>query len=406
VIAQRRHFPLITGVRGLAAVAVLLFHAAFNAGIGQNSHLGPFVEWFDVAVPVFLVISGFLLYRPFVVARRLGEPMPSLAAYGWQRIARIVPAYWVALTVFALWLGLSDVFTLSGIPIYYGFGQIYSLSTIAHGIPQAWSLGVEMGFYVFLAVWVLLMSRRTPGAPERWLRRELVALAALFLASLFYKLGIVESGAAGRLIPRLVPTLTPLPGYLDMFALGMALAVLSVEAEATGRLPTWLRPIDRWPGLAWGVAGATFIYGATLSGISHPAAAGYTHAQFLERHYLYTLLAVCVVLPTVFGDPSRGLVRRFLGLRAVAYLGTVSYGIYLYHMLALALLYQWGFAAVHIIHPYLTWSLGGLLVTLIPASLSWYLLERPATRLRGRWRARRREREADAAGTRGDPAVV
>ena len=74
---------------------------------------------------VFFVLSGFLLYRPFVRARLLGGPAPPGAAYGWRRVLRIVPAYWVALALIALWLARRDVLEPGGALVYCGFLQIY-----------------------------------------------------------------------------------------------------------------------------------------------------------------------------------------------------------------------------------------------------------------------------------------
>src|SRR5919199_254708 len=105
-------FPMFDGLRAVAALAVLCFHAAYFAGIGvTDSPLRPYAGRLEVGVSVFFVISGFLLYRPFVRARLESEPAPHAGAYAWRRFLRIVPGYWVALTVVALWLGLPGVFT-------------------------------------------------------------------------------------------------------------------------------------------------------------------------------------------------------------------------------------------------------------------------------------------------------
>ena len=49
----------------------------------------------EVGVAIFFCISGFLLYRPFVVAHHRAQAMPAVGAYAWRRFLRIVPAYWV-----------------------------------------------------------------------------------------------------------------------------------------------------------------------------------------------------------------------------------------------------------------------------------------------------------------------
>src|SRR3954452_12960796 len=104
---RARSFPLVDGLRAVAALLVIVHHAGIYAVLGgTDSVLRPYVARLDVGVAIFFLISGFLLYRPFVRARfrSIGAPRPL--AYGWRRFLRIVPAYWVALTVIALWLGL------------------------------------------------------------------------------------------------------------------------------------------------------------------------------------------------------------------------------------------------------------------------------------------------------------
>ena len=93
----------------------------------SDSPLRPYLAQPIAGVTVFFVISGFLLYRPFVRrAARRGEPAPDTRAYAWRRFLRIVPAYWLALTVIAIWLSLDTVFDPAWhIPVFYGFAQIY-----------------------------------------------------------------------------------------------------------------------------------------------------------------------------------------------------------------------------------------------------------------------------------------
>src|SRR5438552_10603948 len=152
-------FPLFDSLRAIAALAVLATHAAVFAGVETSgSRLAPYAARLDAGVAVFFVISGFLLYRPFVRARNRGERQPATGPYAWRRFLRIVPAYWVALTVIALWLGTrGPVFTASGIPHYFGVAQAYSESTLGGGITQAWSLTVEIAFYAFLPLWAWLI---------------------------------------------------------------------------------------------------------------------------------------------------------------------------------------------------------------------------------------------------------
>ena len=73
-------FPAFDGIRAVAALAVLTTHVAQANGTNTHSRIGAFTARLDVGVAVFFLISGFLLYRPFVVARLAGSPAPRAAS--------------------------------------------------------------------------------------------------------------------------------------------------------------------------------------------------------------------------------------------------------------------------------------------------------------------------------------
>ena len=108
-----------------------MFHVG---GVAFPPHaIAIFTSRLNSGVTLFFVISGFLLYRPFVAARFIrGRRALGTGRYAWHRFLRIVPAYWVALTVIALWLGLPHVFGPDAI-VYYGFGQVYRFRTSSGG---------------------------------------------------------------------------------------------------------------------------------------------------------------------------------------------------------------------------------------------------------------------------------
>src|SRR3954452_9206876 len=98
---------------------VLAVHAAWFSG-----RFDSYMLRLEAAFAIFFVISGFLLYRPFVKARLLDRPPVSARAYGWRRFLRIVPAFWVALTVIALVVGPGIPSTGEAVR-NYGFLQLY-----------------------------------------------------------------------------------------------------------------------------------------------------------------------------------------------------------------------------------------------------------------------------------------
>src|SRR3954447_8477071 len=176
-------FPLVDGLRAVAALTVLVGHTSFMSGFNGNSVFGPVVSRFDLGVALFFVISGFLLYRPFVAARLERRPAPRVLRYARRRVLRIVPAYWLALTCLAIWPGLrGDVF--GHWYIYYFFLQNLSLQYIQGGITATWSLCVEVQFYIllpFYALGVFALMRRLPIRTQ--MAVELVLLLSLAAAS-------------------------------------------------------------------------------------------------------------------------------------------------------------------------------------------------------------------------------
>jgi peptidoglycan/LPS O-acetylase OafA/YrhL len=378
VNVRAERFPLMDSLRAIAATALLALHASLLAGLySSDSFLRPYVRQLDVGVPLFFVISGFLLYRPFVVARLNGDPQPRTGVYAWRRFLRIVPAYWVALTVVALWLGLSTVGQpLWHIPVLYGFGQIYSASMGFDGLAQAWTLCIEVTFYAFLPLWALAVRRLG------W-RGDLVALAALAVFSVGWKALALQqvhisdyataSFSAG-------PWVRPLPNFLDQFALGMGLAVVSARA-----LPRWIeRAVARaWP---WWLAAAAlyFVLVHTVGRSSTEVGTG----TWIARHELRALVAIALLVPAVFAWERGGAVRRVLAWRPLLYMGLISYGIYLWNE---AVLLKVGKAT----NGWLTDTLGlgadarflalcamGLAVVVAISTVSYYVVERPALALK------------------------
>jgi peptidoglycan/LPS O-acetylase OafA/YrhL len=84
--------PTLTGLRAVAALLVVGTHAAFATGKLSHGYLGSIYAHLDVGVAIFFVLTGFLLFRPWVRAAARRSAPPDLIRYARRRVRRILPA--------------------------------------------------------------------------------------------------------------------------------------------------------------------------------------------------------------------------------------------------------------------------------------------------------------------------
>jgi peptidoglycan/LPS O-acetylase OafA/YrhL len=394
--APHGRFPNFDGLRALAALSIVVTHVAFASGANSNSSFGPFFARMDGGVAVFFVLSGFLLYRPFIVSHIVGRPAPATGPYLWRRFLRIYPAYWVVVTIVVYVFADKSIDSLKAFVLDYSLLNVY-FSKYAFGpLIQSWTLSAEIVFYLLVPVWAFLVSRRAAKTPQLRIRRELIGVVVLILASTAYKAialnADLSSGRVGQL-KQLIPW------WLDMFAVGMLFAVGSVAIQHL----RWKTPLglDRpWaPAVCWLLAIAGFWLVSSGIGLPHETP-DIPFDLLWGQHYLYGLTAVLLVLPAVFGPQGRetSLIRRFLSNRVMVYLGTISYGIYLWHDPWIDRYLDWANLKTFSVYtsdtpfawhtsrvvsvPFFSFFVAVLVLTIASASLSWFLVERPTLRLR------------------------
>src|SRR4051794_38858942 len=105
--AAALRFRGFDGLRAIAALSVVVYHLSGADGRLLAHHYGRYLWLLNIGVPLFFIISGFLLYRPFVVARFDGRPRPSTREFLRRRVLRIVPGFWVALTIVCIVFNVS-----------------------------------------------------------------------------------------------------------------------------------------------------------------------------------------------------------------------------------------------------------------------------------------------------------
>ena len=387
-------FPLFDGLRAIAALSIVVTHCSGFTGFNTGNPLGPWTARMDLGVALFFVISGFLLYRPFLAARFEGRPSPGVLAYARRRLLRIVPAYWAALTILGATVHLTGVFGPQWWA-YYGFLQIYSNDWILGGIGPAWSLCVEMSFYVALPLIALAMARAQRGRPRaQMVRIEVGFLGTIAAASLVMRT-IVQARGGHSVIPN------TLAGNLDWFAAGMALALASVVTRGREHETPVVRVIQDRAWVPWLGAAAVFaLLGSPLLGLPRRFPGAFSGGQWLAEHVLYITVGLLLALPAVFGEPYRGRIRRLLGHPLLAWLGLVSYGIFLWHASLLVDVFHGASGLI----PW-TRFISSLLVTTAAAvgcaAASYYLLERPLLRFKDRRRRSEPVQPAPAPATAG-----
>lgn len=362
-------FPLIDSLRAMAALSIFFFHASGEVALPQD--VKQFTNTFAAGVPIFFVISGFVLYRPFAVAALEGDPPPTPAAYAWRRFLRIVPAFWLALTIYVVFGPRSE--SLSDLPLLYGFAQVYDPTTVLSGLAPAWSLNDEVVYYVMLPL-AAMAAASLAGRGDR-LRRQIAMVGALAVVSFAYKGWFFAWGGNPARVRDQVFLFQP--GWnLDLFVLGMAVALWSAKCSLQGAPDRLARFVTRNAGASWALAAVIFVVLSLNSGQA------FDRLGSVLLHVGRAAMALCIVLPAIWGRAGRGAVRRLLGWRPLLTLGVLSYSLYLFHKMWLDFVFSRrpaGFSGPGSDVVLIAIGFAGALAT---AYAVYVLVERPALSLR------------------------
>ncbi len=317
----RERLPFLDGLRGLAALYVVLFHAMVEAHVAGRSNstaaTAAFValRYGHYAVAVFIVLSGYCLMRP-VARDPAGRIDGGFVAYLGRRARRILPPYYAALglcwglVAFVPALGHPEagrweIALPSGgagvVASHLLLVQNWSPRWIYKVDPPAWTVATEWQIYLLFPA--LLALRRRAGSAA--------TVAVAFAVG--WAIAAVGAAAGNLAMVRLCPW------YLGLFALGMAAA-----SDGLGEGPR-RRP------LAWLVAAAV--------ALGVPAWLDMPNRDAMLADPIVGALAA-LVIARLARRSSRGESTRLLrGLssRPAGWLGSVSYSLYLVHFPLLAL---------------------------------------------------------------------
>jgi len=353
VQAGERRSARIESLRALSALAVLSCHAwAFtNLATLGTFHSRVILGAGFLGVDVFFALTGFLIFLPFARRDYGHGPPVDLGGYALNRALRILPLYYVVLVIVAA----IDGTALTTFLRFALFSQSFSQSLVAKVLDgPMWSLVVELHFYVLLPLLAWVLARLSRGSAGR--------AAALLVGLGAASTGVYEAGFH----PFEVWTYS-LPASFVYFVPGMLLAIASVRLQ--GRVPRWthhpLARADLWL----------------------LAAVGVWLALFLDPTIEIRLLPLAIVgTALVVGSCTLPIQRRgldrLLDVRPLAWVGVISYSLYLWHWPLLNWLPRPGMAGYG---GWLVFMAYAIPVCLVAAWISYRLVEAPALRFRRRW---------------------
>jgi peptidoglycan/LPS O-acetylase OafA/YrhL len=342
------HMPQLDGLRGVAVSAVLVHHLLIPL-----PQLATPVPWGLLGVRLFFVLSGFLITGLLIKAidahpERANRPS-VLKHFYIRRTLRIFPIYYLVLAAAFVLRPPEVAEQLPWLATYtYNF-WISHLGWYPAYFAHFWSLCVEEQFYLLWPLLLVFLSRRHAYA---------CALLMVLAAPLFR-----VAALAGEVNPVASYTLTP--SSLDALGLGALLAFHTAGQRAPEALEKRLRLVAL-PLCFAGLFAARF-------------------SKALDDVLSETFVAIAFVwLVAAASRGFPGIVGRVLEAAPVTYLGKISYGIYVYHLL-LRDYVRLDFLAIGSVPKEILEFAVYCAGTIALASVSWFALERPINRLKDRW---------------------
>lgn len=324
-------FEELDALRGAAAVSIVILHAYQTSrtvdgyAYADQRLLRNAIVQLDFGLGVFFALSGFLIFFPFVRAIIEGRKHIGVREFAVRRIFRIIPLYYVA--IFVVWNSRYSGTDgqVADLLRHLTFTQIYHNEQIFYTIGPAWSLAVEMHYYVLTGILVWLLTIVCRRVPSRNRRIALVAAGPVLLVvgSIFYKYWAYY--IAGISLDNQPPPHTYTVYYSalargDAFGMGMLMAVVVVV------MGKWRPKTPFFATALVVVALAPFAYFVTVRGDR------VTDPDWVAL-FFFTVVGISTVMlmfAMVIGK-SEWRIMRVLRSGPVQFTGVVSYSLYIWH---------------------------------------------------------------------------
>jgi peptidoglycan/LPS O-acetylase OafA/YrhL len=343
--------PELNGLRGFAVLAVMLYHADSK-----------FLRAGFIGVDFFFVISGFLitalLLEEYNATGRIG-----FKRFYMRRALRLGPALLTILAIYAtasvFLFGFPKTYTYWAdelVVLFYSTNWARAFSWhVPYHFAHGWSLSIEEQFYALWPPLLYLLLRRVKA---RWV--VATATAGFALAALAWRNYLISAGSTDMRIYNGLDT------RADSLIVGCLLGILMTSSFIPPEIRGWTSRFTTLAGIA------AFLGMVALT-------EGPTWNAPVMFHWLYfgvDVLTAIVILDCLINPLSQ--VKRLLSFRPMVWIGTISYGLYLWHYPIYITLKDWHFTGGQVL-------LLGMPISLAAATASFYLVEQAFLKMKPRF---------------------